>query len=228
MKALRRMSILFRTKEWLTVAQLARAWSFELGRDQPAEQIERNLVHALFEDIVNGRLDDLGPPVQGRRLGLRLITPECRAGFIVGADIRDLIAGGDISRLSHRIVVMKEAALDFARRRDLTVPSWWTVEWSKLQNSGLGESCAESVFSSSDSAISKRRGRLPKKRNLTKAAMKKDVQDGRLTSMELTNMLEKELSFRYGVGRETARQARQAVLAEMSESSIPTLATNDK
>jgi hypothetical protein len=71
------MSILFRTKGWLTVAQLARAWTAEiLGAAQDPQQFEQELVHLLLEDIVNKRLDDAGPLAEGRRLGLRVPTAE--------------------------------------------------------------------------------------------------------------------------------------------------------
>jgi hypothetical protein len=119
------VSELFRTKEMLTIAQLTGAWSPELaeGGEDP-KQREQNLIHVLTEDIVNGRLDDSGPLREGRRLGLRLITPECRAGFIEGYRLLDLISGGQAWVL-HRVVLMKEAVLDFARRHQLPPPSWW-------------------------------------------------------------------------------------------------------
>ena len=73
------MSILFRKKGWLTVAQLARAWTAEIpGAEQDPRQFEQELVHLLLEDIVNKRSDDAGPLAEGRRLGLRLITPDGR------------------------------------------------------------------------------------------------------------------------------------------------------
>jgi hypothetical protein len=79
------VSKLFRTKEWLTVAQLTRAWSLELvqGGEDP-KQYEQDLIHILLEDILNGRLDDSGPLRVGLRLGLRWITSEHEAGFIRG------------------------------------------------------------------------------------------------------------------------------------------------
>ena len=49
------MSILFRTKGWLTVAQLARAWTAEIpGAEQDPGQFEQELVHLLLEDIISG------------------------------------------------------------------------------------------------------------------------------------------------------------------------------
>jgi hypothetical protein len=46
------MSILFRTKGWLTIAQLARAWTVEiLGAEQDLQQFEQELVHLLLEDM---------------------------------------------------------------------------------------------------------------------------------------------------------------------------------
>jgi len=75
-----------------------------------------------MEDIVNGR--DSGPLREDRRPGLRLITPEYKAGFIEGPQLLDLIQV-DKKRVLHNVLVMKEAALDFARRRQLRSPSWW-------------------------------------------------------------------------------------------------------
>jgi len=72
-------SILFRTKGWLTVAQLALAWTAEIpGAEQDPGQFEQELVHLLLEDIINKQLDDAGPLAEGRRLGLRLIAPDGR------------------------------------------------------------------------------------------------------------------------------------------------------
>ena len=52
------MSILFRKKGWLTVAQLAHAWTAEItGAKQDPQQFEQDLVHLLLEDIVNKRLE---------------------------------------------------------------------------------------------------------------------------------------------------------------------------
>ena len=120
------MSKLFRTKEGMTIAQLAGAWSSELaeGGEDP-KQCEQNLVHILMEDILNGRLDDSGPlRDDGQRLGLRLITPENRAGFIEGRQLLDLIHADQAWAL-HNVLVMKEAVLDFAQRHQLPSPSWW-------------------------------------------------------------------------------------------------------
>ena len=121
------MSILFRTKEWLTLAQLARAWGDELARDEQGRQhFVQDLVHSLKEDIVNGRLDDWGPLRDGRRLGLRLISPENKPEFIEGHQLVDIFINDQTIRILNRVVIMKEAVLDFARRHQLPPPSWWT------------------------------------------------------------------------------------------------------
>ena len=120
------MSELFRTKEGLTIAQLTGAWSSELAKGgEDPKQYEENLVHIVLEDILNGRLDDSGPRRDdGQRLGLRLITPEYRAGFIKGPQLLELIQT-DRFWVLHNVVIMKEAVLDFARRHQLPPPSWW-------------------------------------------------------------------------------------------------------
>jgi hypothetical protein len=44
------MSILFRTKGWLTIAQLARAWTAEIpGAERDPQQFEQELVLSLSE-----------------------------------------------------------------------------------------------------------------------------------------------------------------------------------
>jgi hypothetical protein len=112
---------------WLALAQLLPAWASELAESKTnAGHIERDL---KYEDIINGRLDDAGPPEDGRRLGLRLITPDNRAGYLEGAQARELLAPAAtpeaFSFISNRLLVMKEAVLDFARRHGLPQPSWW-------------------------------------------------------------------------------------------------------
>ena len=131
------MSILFRTKGWLTLAQLVRAWAAELpGAKTAPSQVERDLGHLLLEDIINGRLDESGPLVDGRRLGLRIITLEGRAGFLEGHRVHELTVDGANTSAAdsfiwNRLVVLKEATLDFARRRELPPPSWWAPATSR-------------------------------------------------------------------------------------------------
>jgi hypothetical protein len=61
----------------------------------------------------------------------------------------------------------------------------------------------------------RRRGPKPRKLEKTKQAMKRDTREGRLTPTGLREMLEKALEERYGVSRDTARKARNAVLSEI-------------
>jgi hypothetical protein len=75
----------------------------------------------------------------------------------------------------------------------------------------------------------RRRGAKPKKFERVREAMRSDIQQGRRSGAELGDMLEKELSASYGVSRDTARRARNAVLSalqqELNSRQIP---TNDK
>jgi len=122
------MSMIFHTKEWMTVAQLVHAWARELaapGGGDP-QQFEKDLLHTLMEDIVNGRLDNSGPFRENQQSGLRLITPDNRACLIAGHQILDLAPVEPINRwLLDYVLVAREAALDFAERRQLSPPSWW-------------------------------------------------------------------------------------------------------
>ena len=60
-----------------------------------------------------------------------------------------------------------------------------------------------------------RRGRRAIKLDETKEKMRRDIQEGRETADTLKKMLEKDLAFAYGVSRDTARKARNAVLSEI-------------
>jgi len=121
------VSMLFRTRPWLTLAQLARDWGGELAKDERVRQdLIQDLVHMLMEDIVNGRLDVSGPLREGRRLGLRWITLENQPIFIEGRQLLDRFNNDPTAGTLNRVVVMKEAVLDFARRHQLPLPSWWT------------------------------------------------------------------------------------------------------
>jgi hypothetical protein len=224
---------MFSTKDFLTVAQLVGAWGPELGRRvADPSRIEADLVHELFEDIINGRFDNSGPLCEGQRLGLRLITPDCRAGFLAGHDVRDLIRFGIEPWLLHRIVVMKEAVLDFARRRQLPPPSWWDTPVGANAD-GVSISADTAPISGATSqnptpAISgRRRGPRRWQFDLAREEMRKDIRLRRRTVTELQNMLEKELASHYHVSRDTARKAREAVLSE-SEFVERQISTNDK
>lgn len=68
----------------------------------------------------------------------------------------------------------------------------------------------------------RRRGPRPQKFEQTKEAMRNELQQGRLTLAQLDDMLEKNLVTKYGVSRDTARRARNAVLSELNSRQIPT------
>jgi hypothetical protein len=69
----------------------------------------------------------------------------------------------------------------------------------------------------------RRRGARPEKFEQAKDAMRNDIQQGRHTAAELEDMLEKNLAMNYGVSRDTARKARNAVLSELNSRQIPTI-----
>jgi hypothetical protein len=66
-------------------------------------------------------------------------------------------------------------------------------------------------------APARRRGARPKKFEQARDAMRSDIQEGRCTASGLKDMLEKALSDKYGVSRDTARRARKAVLSEFGD-----------
>ena len=70
-----------------------------------------------------------------------------------------------------------------------------------------------------------RRGRKPTKLEQVKQAMRRDFSQ----RSELQNMQEKELAAKYGVSRDTARKARDAVVPQIvDELNCRQIATNDK
>lgn len=74
----------------------------------------------------------------------------------------------------------------------------------------------------------RRRGAKPKKFERVREAMRSDIQQGRRSGAELGDMLEKELSASYGVSRDTARRARNAVLSALQGLNSRQIPTNDK
>jgi Bacterial regulatory proteins, gntR family len=210
------VTIVFRTKGWLTLPQLVDAWGSELAKvGEEPNRSQNALQHVLLEDIINGRLDHTGPLQDGRKLGLHLEFGG-RAYFAEGHEIRTLMA--DPSFSLHRILIMKEAVLDFAKRREIPPPSWWTDGTSVSTDAGVTTRGTHSIAASPIPALThsaRPRGRRSKKLDQVKEAMREDIRLGQKTPDGLRDMLEKELAAGYGVSRDTARRARDAVLSEM-------------
>jgi hypothetical protein len=108
-----------------------------------------------------------------------VITSDGRAGFLEGHQIRDLILpGGALTFFLHRIVLMKEAALDFARRHELPPPSWWTDAFAastKPENHLVPDGTIPIPFVASESPVDaglrRPRGAKPEKSKRVKEAM---------------------------------------------------------
>jgi hypothetical protein len=210
------MSILFRNQKCLTIFRLTRAWGSELaeGGGEP-EQHVHDLTDILMQDIVNGHLDDSGPFWDDRRLGVGCIREDYKVAPIEGSRLREL-AKSELTL--HYVVVTKEAVLDFASRHEIPPPSWWTELTSVSTDAGVTTNGAHSIAASpaTPTRSARRRGPKAKKLNQVKAAMSEDIRRGLKTPDELREMLEKDLVAGYGVSRETARKARDAVLSEIS------------
>jgi hypothetical protein len=85
-----------------------------------------------------------------------------------------------------------------------------------LQTDGVGLESSSRRSPGADGSA-RRRGARPQKFEQTSGAMRDDLRQGRRTPAELKTMLEKNLAAAYGVSRDTARKARNAVLAEFGE-----------
>ena len=192
------------------------AWGFELATvGEEPNRSQKALEHVLLEDIINGRLDHGGPLHDGRKRGLYLEFGG-RPHFVDGYEICTVMA--DPSFTLHRILIMKEAVLDFAKRREIPPPSWWTDRTSVSTDADMTTKGAHSIAASPMPApphSARPRGRRPKKLDQVKAAMREHIRRGQKTPHGLRDMLEKDLAAGYGVGRDTARKARDAVLSEM-------------
>jgi Bacterial regulatory proteins, gntR family len=217
------VTFLFRTREWLSLPQLVDAWGLELAKvgDEP-DRSQKALEHILLEDIINGRLDDTGPlrKMNGRSLGVRLEFGGVPS-FVEGHEIRPLVCCPIPAISLHRILIMKEAVLDFAKRHQLPPPSWWADRASLSADTGVTTKDAHSVATSPTPALSRTRGRKPEKPDQVKEAMREDIRLGRLTPVALRDMPEKNLAARYDVSRDTARKALDAVLPEILPAAAP-------
>jgi Bacterial regulatory proteins, gntR family len=198
--------------------QLTRAWGLELAKGGgESEQHIHDLTHILMQDIVNGHLDDSGPFWDGRRLGVGCITDDYKVAPIEGHHLLALATSELKNWILYNVVVMKEAVLDFASRREIPPPSWWTDCNSISPDAGVTTKGAPSLPASPMQApthSTRQLGRRPKKLDQVKEAMREDIRGGQKTADGLRHMLEKELAARYGVSRDTARRARDAVLSE--------------
>jgi hypothetical protein len=201
-------SIVFRQRPFLTLAELIVTWARELDPNDPT--IVAALAHILKQDIANGRLDNAGPLENGETQGIYLITPANKAGYVKGRDIDLRILRTDW--ISDQIIVMREAALDFARRQGIPL-SWWTGPDHSTDaiTSPLTARDATEVSIAPPSAAKKKRGRKPTKLTATVDKMRDDIQSGRISAAELSDMSEKVLAGRYGVSRDTARKARHTM-----------------
>ena len=163
------MPIVFRTKEWLSLPQLVDAWGSELAKvGEEPNRSQKALEHVLLEDIINGRLDHGGPLHDGRKRGLYLEFGG-RPHFVDGYEIHTLMA--DPSFTLHRILIMKEAVLDFAKRREIPPPSWWTDRTSVSIDAGVTTNGTHSIAGSptlTQTHSARLRGRKAKKLNQVK------------------------------------------------------------
>jgi hypothetical protein len=214
------MSMLFRTQKCLTILQLTRAWGLELAKGGgESEQHVHDLTHILLQDIINGRLDDSGPLWDGRRSGVGFITADYKVGFIEGRYFLEPATSEPTKDwVLRHVVVMKEAVLDFASRHEIPPPSWWADGSSVSPDAGVTTMSSPSIAASPIQApthSARPRGRRPKKLDQVKEAMREDIQLGQETPDGLRDMPEKDLAANYGVSRDTARRARDAILSEM-------------
>jgi hypothetical protein len=147
------VSLLYRNKEWLTLGLLLPAWASELADGKTKES---HFWDFFLEDITNGRFDDVGPLRNGHRMGLAYYVESEKAVPIRG-EILIRKFGVSLRRISDRLLVAKEAVLDFARRHGLPPPSWWADTSSAEKEQKSARSSAQRQRSDASP-----RGRKPK------------------------------------------------------------------
>jgi hypothetical protein len=120
---------------------------------------------------------------------------------------------------------MKLAYPEFVQlltKHEIDLPKFWRAQ---LENAPLAKQAPGSAvqsFRKDPSAVASdrpKRGPKPTKLKGVQEAMKRDIQTGKLTVDSLRAMREKQLAGPYGVSRDTARKARNAVLSEFVENS---------
>jgi hypothetical protein len=150
------LSSLYRTKASLILAELLPAWAKELAADEiEIAQVEQDLTGVLIDDIVHGYLDDKGPLKDDLCVGVRFIKSNGAVMDVRGHQIgemleREATSPARFKRLCHRIVVMREAVLDFARRRELAPPSWWSKKTIFSTDKGALELDAPSLANATE------------------------------------------------------------------------------
>lgn len=127
-----------------------------------------------------------------------------------------VLPGGDDDRIEGRSAVRWQTVS--IRRADLAgLLSQAIAEPA----GGRGEAMASVPAIGAGESHKRQRGPLPKKLDQTVAAMLADLENG----FPVVGAVEKELSERYGVSRDTCRKARKMALSELVEVETP---TNDK
>jgi hypothetical protein len=156
-----RVSILWRTQEWLAFGELTSAWAAELFVAVP------ELRRLFLGDIFAGRLDDAGPAWLVIRPGgpNESVTSADLNGFVAehensgwvavetsrlppigdgiglltfdrARELRDMFGAADIETyLWYRLIVSRAMTLAFVRRRQLRPPSWWAPHGPDRANS---------------------------------------------------------------------------------------------
>jgi len=85
---------------------------------------------------------------------------------------------------------------------------------SKLERTLSGSQLSAGEHPVAEAKV-RRRGQKPRKLEQVKEAMRHHIQEGRFNKTSLGAMLEKNLADLYGVSRDTARKARNAILSEI-------------
>jgi hypothetical protein len=138
--------------------------------------------------------------------------------FVLDVDGVDAEAQPDVVRseyLMHCWMPHQTLGRWFAKY-GLQVPPHFTKEGELPAYDGKAKLAAQISRSNA-----RRPGRRPDKIERAKEAMRRDINEGKLTIDGLKAILEKNLVERYGVSRTTARDARKVVLSEFVENSNP-------
>jgi hypothetical protein len=208
--------------EWINFADIAEWCSREDSSILPNEQkrvaafetLQRDLLAGEFEENGRSQVLFLHPAVAKARM--------TRSSLIEAAEYN--YDGKHGRSYAAHCWIRREMAERWFQNHRLSLPPWFTpcvprevpdVSATIPPQPASTITSPPKVEARNENRVRKRGPRSAKLERV-KEAMRADIRERRQTANSLHAMLEKELETTYGVSRDTARKARNAVLSELS------------
>jgi hypothetical protein len=212
-------------REWLSFAEIADSFARRDNLVLANEDARLGALDLLCQDLLAGEFEEDGksrirflhPGHQTEEMTRqRMSDVECDKSISL-PDVIDLFQP-DVVRSEYLMYcwMPHQTLCRWFAKYGLQVPPHFTKESERPAYDGKAKLAAQTSRSNA-----RRRGRRPDKIERAKEAMRRDINEGKLTIDDLKAILEKNLPERYGVSRTTARDARKVVLSEFVENSNP-------